>query len=243
MKTVVIFKWCNDPQDARVSADGHVSWDGVKLSASDDDPAAMEIGNALVGDDELVGLTLEGGKADFAAARGACKTVVIDGTPEDASDVVKARALAAAVQRIGDVDAVVMGDSGWNCGLTTAFIGASGLPAYTGVIEAGENAGKVVLKVKDQGGVREIEADAPVVLLAKALGDEENPPGMKQTLAARKKPVENYAFSELGVEEANALLSVETYLPENDSAILFDDPDSKVAARQLLEALHADDVL
>ena len=64
MKTVVVFKWLRNPEDARVGSDGSVDWRAAKMAVSDDDPAAAAVANAIAAaGGECVGLTLGDGDA------------------------------------------------------------------------------------------------------------------------------------------------------------------------------------
>ncbi|WP_165062339.1 electron transfer flavoprotein subunit alpha [Adlercreutzia sp. ZJ154] len=243
MKTVVVFKWCRDPQDARVLSDGSVSWDGVKMSASDDDPAAMQIAKALSSEAEIVGLTVGDGKKDWAAARGADSTVVVEDVNSDVDGAVMASVLAASIKRIPSVDAVVIGDSDWDYSVTTALIGKLGLTAYAGVIDAAVDNGEIKLTTKDVDGVRVVTTRTPLLIIAKALSGEVNPPGMKQTLAARKKPVESFSVSDLDIEFSSSALSVGTRLSENKAATIFNEDDLATSVNRLLTALRDEGVL
>lgn len=111
MKIIVVFKWSRNPQDARVGVDGTVDWRGVKMAASDDDAAAMEIARAIAEGGEIIGLTLGDGDVAWAAARGAARTVVVADAQPDVNSSVTGAVLAAAIRRVEGVDAVLIGDS------------------------------------------------------------------------------------------------------------------------------------
>lgn len=241
MKTAVAFKWTRDPQDARVAADGTVTWPNVKFSATDDDPAAMAVATALAPEEEIVGITIGDGKPEWAAARGAASTVIVEDAFGGADGTAAARAIAGAV-RAQDAQIVVMGDSEWDRGVVSALIGELGWPAYAGVTAAKLDGDAIELTVKRGSNLEIIRTAAPVVLAAVALSQETNAPGMKQTLAARKKPVEKVTVADLNVEPGVAE-SRGTRLPVGDSAVLFDGNDPQAAVSQLLDALRGEGVL
>lgn len=243
MKTVVIFKWNRNPEDARVHADGSVTWPGVKMSASDDDPAAMDVAKLLSPEGDIIGLTIGDGKPDWAAARGASKTIVIPDVTSEVGNAVVADALAAAIRSTGDVDAVTIGDSDWNYAMVTMLIGKLGWKAYAGVTDVEVDGGQVRLTVKGVSESRIVETRPPLLVIAKALGNETNPPGMKQTLLARKKPLESLSMEELGICSACCTQEIETHLPESAAAIVFDGSNPVDAAKQLIDALRDEGVL
>ena len=134
MKSVVVFKWAVNPQDARVSADGTVDWSAASPWVGDDDYVAAQVASKVAGlDGEVVGLTLAGGDVAFAAARGAQHTVAIDGLPVTADAMAIAQALAAAVRSLGNVDVVAIGDSAWEPSVPVMLAGLLGWTALMAV--------------------------------------------------------------------------------------------------------------
>lgn len=243
MKTAVVFKWCKDPQDARLDADGTVNWGGAKLSPSDDDHAAMEVARILSSEDEIVGITFGTGKPDWAAARGAGSTVVVEDIDENSNVADIAQAAKAAVERIGDVDVVVMGDSDWEPSVISALAGLLGRPVVTGVIACEVTGDTIALTSKNGGTLRIVEGSAPVFIGCKALSKESAPPSMKQTLAARKKPVETISRAELGVGESSGLDYVRTLGEGASSAQIIEGVDVESACADLVRLLHSVGVL
>jgi electron transfer flavoprotein beta subunit len=116
MKIIVVFKWSRNPIDARVSTDGTVDWRGVKMAASDDDPAVMEIARTLAEGGEIIGLTVGDGDTAWAAARGAARTMVVADALPGTDSAATGAVLAAAIRRMEGVDAVIIGDSAWDYG-------------------------------------------------------------------------------------------------------------------------------
>lgn len=243
LKTIVVFRWTKNPQDAIVRADGSVNWDGVKMAPTEDDPAAMEIAKTLSSEEDIIGLTIGEGKTDWAAARGAAHTIVVEDVHSEANGMKAAEAICAAIKKAGNIDVVTMGDSDWDRAVVSALVGKLGWKAYAGVIAAEEKDGALYVTVKSPEGSKIIQTDTPVLLATLALSQEENVPGMKQTLAARKKPVEKLSTADLGVRSENAVRVLGTRLPEGNSVVLFDGSDPDAAVEQLLEALRGEGVL
>ena len=242
MKTAVVFKWCKNPVDARVSADGAVSWPGVKLSPTDDDPAAMGVAKSISAEDDIVAVTIGDGKPEWAAARGAASTIIVEDSLGGADGTAAANAIAAAIAHAGGVDVVAVGDSDWDRGMVSALVGALGWTAYANVIAAEPAGDGVKLTIKTPAGNLLVQAQAPVVLCCQALGQETDAPGMKQTLAARKKPVEKLKTSDVsaapGLGEAKG-----THKPQGASVTMIDGSDPAAAVSQLMDALRGEGIL
>ena len=82
----------------------------------------------------------------------------------------------------------------------------------------------------------------PAVLAVAATSAEKHAPGMKEVLAARKRPIVTVELSELEVAQLDRLESRGTRLPDGATARIFQgDPAS--SARELVAALRADHVL
>lgn len=243
LKTIVVFRWTRNPQDAIVKADGNVDWSGVKMAPTEDDPAAMEIAKNLSCEEDITGLTIGEGKTDWAAARGAASTIVIEDVHSDANGAQAAAAIAAAIKKVGDIDVVAMGDSDWDRAVLSALVGKLGWKAYAGVIDAEKAADSLRVTVKSPDGSKVVQTDTPVLLATLALSQEENVPGMKQTLAARKKPIEKLNAADLNISPDDAVTIKGTRLPEGNSVVLFDGSDPDAAVEQLLDALRGEGVL
>ena len=114
MKAVAIFKWAPNPDDALVRVDGTVNWSTARHDVGDDDHAALACAVAAAEGDEVVGLCVGGGDTSFAAARGAERTVVLEGFPVPTDSATMARALADAVAEVDGAGLVVLGDADWD---------------------------------------------------------------------------------------------------------------------------------
>ena len=244
MKIVVAFKWSRDPQDARVSVDGAVDWRGVRLAANDDDPAAIAVARELAAEDgEIIGLTMGDGETAWAAARGASSTVVAADSLPDADGAATGAVLAACVGRIGGADAVLIGDSVWDSGVVAALAGRLGWPALANVLSA-EKRGDVLRVTRKLGsGTQVVDVTGPAVLAVVANRAEQQLPGMKAVLAARKKPVTEIALADLGIEPADRVSSRGTRLPDAPPAQIIDGADPASAVKRLMASLRAESVL
>jgi electron transfer flavoprotein beta subunit len=243
VKIVVVFKWTRNPQDAIVRQDGNIEWRGVKLSPTDDDPAAAEIAKKLAQGGEIVGLTIGDGDASWAAARGATRTVLVEDAAVEADAALSGAILAAAVQKVPDVDLLLIGDSAWDYAVVSALAGRLGWPALSGVTEAEADGAGLKVTQKSGSVSRIVKTAGPVVLGVTASREEKNVPGMKEILAARKKPVEKLKLADLGALPAAKASLRSTRFPDTPPAKIIDGRDPAAACAELLSFLAADGVL
>jgi electron transfer flavoprotein beta subunit len=243
MKVIVVFKWSRNPEDARVGVDGSMNWQGVKMAPSDDDPTAMEIACSIADGGEVIGLTVGDGDASWAAARGAARTVTVTDVHQDVNSSVTGAILAAAIRRIEGVDAVLIGDSAWDYGVVSALAGQLGWHALAGVVSATTEQDGLHVTRKMGSALQVLEVKGPAVLAVSASRAEKKLPGMKEVLAARKKPVEKLTMADLGLMSESNVNSRGTRFPDTPSAQIIDGSDPVTACSQLMTALRADGVL
>lgn len=243
MKAVVVYKWSRNAADALVRADGSVDWRNAKMSPGEDDPAALAAALRLAGtgEVELSGLTIGDGDASWVLARGVESTWSVADAPALADNARTAGVLAAAVRRIGDVDVVVIGDSRQEPGVAAALAGRLGWTAVLAAQTAALVDGQVQVTRRIGDSRQTITARTPVVIGIAAEADLDKAPGMKELLAARKRPVNRLGLAELGVD-ARDVQVLGHRRPEATPARLFGG-DPAQAAGQLVSALRAEGVL
>jgi electron transfer flavoprotein beta subunit len=261
MRIVVTYKWTCDPEEATVRADGTVDWSRAKPGISTYDPVAMELARRLAdaAGAELIGLTA-GGKgvgtpiaAKAALSRGLDRVVVIeDESLREAGRSELAAVLAAAIRRIGDVDLVITGDSSVDVAakmVPTVLAGELGWPAVaevTAVTGTGVQAGALRVERAIPGGVQVLEISGPAVLAAAADAAVPHVPGMKELLAAGKKPVDRLELTALDVPARSAVMTVTGRarpVRKARKGQLIDTADPAAAAAELVIALRAAGVL
>ncbi|MHB9856870.1 hypothetical protein [Streptomyces sp. YIM S03343] len=243
MKVVIVYKWARDTGAATLRADGSVDWRNAKMAAGEDDPAALAAAQQIAEETgaELVGLTIGDGDASWVLARGVETTYSVADVPALADNAATAAVVAAAVRRIGGVDIVVIGDSKQDPGVCVSVAGQLGWPALAGVGSAGAANGQISATRRVKEGTRTIAVATPVVLGIAAESDVDRAPGMKELLAARKRPVNRLTTAELGVSTGD-VESRGTRMPEVTPARVFEGAPSDVA-KQLVGALRAEGVL
>ncbi|MBU4214225.1 MAG: electron transfer flavoprotein subunit alpha [Actinobacteria bacterium] len=241
MTTAAAYTWSRDPGSAHVSADGTVTWPAAKLTPGEDDHAALAVAVAIGGSEGVVGVTLGAGDASWALARKATRAIVVSDAPLGDDDAATGAVLAAAARRAGADDVVVVGDSEAHPGVAPAVAGHLGWPIMLGVTSAQRIDGRVHVTRQVAGVEETVAITPPVVLGVTAVSVERSAPGMKEMLAARKRPVEKVTVAELGLEQRAALHPTTTRCPEATRARIFDgDPDR--AAADLVAFLRSEGV-
>ncbi|MDN6428840.1 MAG: electron transfer flavoprotein beta subunit/FixA family protein [Propionibacterium sp.] len=253
MKIVVAYKWAASPQDASVGADGSVDWSRAKASFGEYDAVAAELGRRLADESgaEVVGVSV-GGPAVVsslakkgALSRGLDRAVLVGDAPEDArGPLATGRALAALVSRIGDVDVVLAGDASVDVAagvVPSVLAGELGWPVVTQVTSVTPQDGALRVTRSLPSGSETLLVPAPAVLCAAADAVVARVPGMKDILQAGKKPSENVAYADLGLEAAPspAQASASPVHTAARRGVVIDGSDPASAATELVGALRS----
>ena len=243
MKAVVVYKWARNAADAIVRTDGSIDWRNARMAAGEDDPAALAAAKQIAADTDgtVIGLTIGDGDASWALARGVEQAVCVADAPNLADNGATAAVLAAAVRYIGDVDVVVIGDSKQEPGVAVALAGELGWPALVGLHSASMPAGQLQAVRRTVGAQQTLSLPTPAVLGMSAESDADQVPGMKELLAARKRPLTKVTLSDLGTAPVD-LVSVGCRKPDSTPSRLFQGEPAQAAA-QLVAALRAEGVL
>jgi len=254
MRIVVAYKWTCDPEEAAARPDGTVDWSRAKPGISTYDPVAMELARRLAeaAGAELIGVSV-GGKSigvpiatKAALSRGLDRVVIVeDESLQDAGRSELAAVLAEVIRHVGDVDLVVTGDSSVDVAakmVPTVLAGLLGWPAVAEVTAVTGQPGALRVERAIPGGVQVLEISGPAVLAASADAAAPRVPGMKELLAAAKKPVEFLDLSALKVPLGGAATTVAgRSRPERKArkGQLIDTTDPAAAAAELVAALRA----
>jgi electron transfer flavoprotein beta subunit len=253
MRIVVAYKWTRDPAEATVRADGTVDWSRAKPGLSAYDPVAMELARQLAAaaGAELIGVTA-GGKgvavpiaSKAALSRGLDRVVIVeDESLAEAGRSELAAVLAGMIRHIGGVDLVITGDSSVDVAakmVPAVLAGELGWPAVAEVTAVSAQAGALRVERAVPGGMQVIEVSGPAVLAASADAATPRVPGMKELLAAAKKPVELLDLAALKVPPSSAVMTVTgRSRPERKArkGQLIDTTDPAAAAAELVTALR-----
>lgn len=208
---VVAYKWAANPQDATVDPDGVVDWSRSKAAVSEYDPVAMALGRkvATAVGAELVGASVGASPVassmatKAAMSRGADRGVVVaDDAVAGWNATQTAAALAGLVDRVGGVDLVLTGDASIDEGariMSALVAGFLGWVCFQDVVDVTHSGDSWVVTQAVPGGTRTIEVSGPLVVATTSDALVPPVPGMKDILAASKKPVEVVPLTELTV--------------------------------------------
>ncbi|MDR0990459.1 MAG: electron transfer flavoprotein beta subunit/FixA family protein [Propionibacteriaceae bacterium] len=256
MKIVVAYAWAPDPQEASVGADGQVDFSRAKPVVSEYDAVAIEVGRQLATatSSALVGISV-GGPATgtpvatkAALSRGLDEVMVAsDAALADAGTTRTAQGLAAMVQRLGDVSVVLTGDSSVDSGsrmMPPVLAGLLGWPVLSDVQKVSVTADGVTVERLLREGVQQVSVTGPVVLALASDATQPKAPGMKDVLAAGKKPVTKLEVADLGpaVAEGTVVSTAKLTGPAR-KGIVINTADPAAAAAELVGALRAAGVI
>ena len=233
MNIVAAFKVVPDDQDIQVSADGTLDYSKAKNTVSAYDLNAIEAAAQLAAANEgsnVVAVTVGGADIDDSKLK---KNVLARGvdelymTADDACKGLDARATAVAlaelVSKVGDFDVVLCGDGSadnYAQQVDVQLADALGLPVVTAVSAVSVEGAATKITAKD--GALEVErtledvvevVEVPLPAVVSVAPDIALPriPGMKDILAAGKKPSSVNAASDV---EAAVVDVVETKAPQ-----------------------------
>jgi len=175
-----------------------------------------------------------------------------DDHPVDAYST--ARALAAAIKKIGPVDIIFCGRQAgdWDAGLVGPLLAEElSMPSVCFINKAGLNNNKLTLSREVEGGTQNLESDVPVLLTV--TNDESNVlriGKVRDVMKAHRKEIREYTLTDLGLDLVEFYQSkaytelIEIYQPTQDNVCEIlegEDPEEKVIT--LLEKLKARKVL
>jgi electron transfer flavoprotein beta subunit len=205
MTIAVAYKWAANPQDASVTHEGVVDWSRAKLALSEYDPVAIQLGRAIADatGSELVGLSVGTSAAGGSMAKKAAMSRGLDRGLVVADDAVAgwnltkvAAALAHLVGEAQGVDLVLTGDASIdeNAKMTSALVaGHLGWPCLQDATNVEKSDAGWTVTQEIPGGTRTVEVAGPVVVAVTTDAIAVKVPGMKDILAAGKKPVAEVA--------------------------------------------------
>lgn len=210
MRVAVAYKWAANPQEAEIGSDGTVDWSRAKAGFGEYDAVAVELARGLAyeTDGELIGVSVGGTPVASplakkgALSRGLDRLSLVADLPESEQGAAgTASALARLVERIGDIDVVLAGDASADMAasvvpaMTAAMLG---WPVVTDVSAVSADGERLRLVRSVVGGTETLSVAAPVVVVAAADAVRARVPGMKDILAAGRKPSEQVAHESLG---------------------------------------------
>lgn len=218
--------------------------------------AALRIKEAKGGKVTVISLGAESAQAAIkqVLAMGADEGVLLkDAAFDDGDSHATAKALAAAIKKLGDVDAVFCGRQAadWDMGQVGLLIAEElGVPVaiIAKGIEATDNGLKVQRVLAD--GFETVEMPLPAVVTVSNEFGEPRYPKLPQIMAAAKKTVTAWTAADLGLDpgtvgKAGARLQLQKlFIPEKSSKVeLIEGETPQEQAANLVARLKADKLL
>jgi electron transfer flavoprotein beta subunit len=253
----VLCKWCPNPEDLEVRSDGTVSLERAKWRVSEYDEVALEVAVSLGSPtSRVVAVTAGPVQIDTSLARKAILSrgpeelhLVSDDRLADADARQTAAALAAAIARIGGVDLVLCGSGsadlyGQQVGIQVGEL--LGWPTLNEVLSVVLEPPSCRVERRLVDEVDLIEMPLPAVLAVTADAALPRVPGMREILAAGKKPTTVWSLDELGasavLDRSSRVLSTAAPPGTPRRGVVFGGPTAD-AARELVGALRRDGVV
>ncbi|GAB2757191.1 electron transfer flavoprotein subunit beta/FixA family protein [Terrabacter sp. AAH1] len=255
MNIVVCVKYVPDAQAERTfnASDNTTDRENVDGLLSELDEYAVEEALKIVeaGEGEVTVLTVGPDQAADAIKKalqmGADKGVHVNDAAIHGSDAVATSlVLAEAIKKLGDVDLVITGmasTDGTMGVVPTMLAERLGLPAVTFASELtvdGGAGGTATIRRDGDASTQTITATLPALVSVTDQINEPRYPSFKGIMAAKKKPVETWALSDLGVDASQVGLdaawtkvsSFDARPPRTQGEIVNDEGDggSKLAA-------------
>ena len=257
MSVVVAYKWAADPQDAGVRSDGTVDWSRAKPSMSGYDPVAVQLGRGLADalGTELVGVSVGSGAVATTTAKKAALsrgfdrlTLVADDALAGAGSTRTGLVLAAVVRGVPDVAVVLTGDASVDVGaqmVPAVLAGALGWPLLTGVTAVSGAVGHLTVERRNEGGTQVLAVTGPAVLAVAVDAVQPKVPGIRDILAAGRRPSEEIGLGTLALPELASVAVTGTSRPRTAArkGEVIDGSDPAAAAAKLVAALRAANVL
>lgn len=249
MRIAVAYKWAPNPHDAQVATDGSVDWSRARAAIGEYDQVAIEFARQLAdaAGAELVGISVGGPDVasapakKAALARGLDRLVLIaDAALNHAGPVDLGLTLADAVRSVGDVDLLIAGDASIDVGTQTVpavAAGALGVPFVAQTTSVTGGPGDLTIERALPGGTQTLHATGPLVIAV--TGDAVTPrvPGMRDILAAGKKPTQQLPFTRRPTVAASVTASARPELKARRGEII--DASAPDAVARLVAALQA----
>ena len=253
MNIVVCVKYVPDAQSERgFNEDTTTDRDGVDGLLSELDEYAVEqaLQIAEAGEGEVTVLTI--GPADAAEAvkkslqMGADKGVHISDDAIAGSDApATSLILAEAIKKIGAPDLVLTGmaSTDGTLGVVPAMLAERlGLPQVTMASELTVDGGSATIRRDGDTASETVQASLPALVSVTDQINEPRYPSFKGIMAAKKKPVEEWSLSDLGVDAgqvglANAWTAVESTTkrpPREQGTIVTDEGDGGTKLAEFL---------
>lgn len=208
MKALVCYKWIPDEADIVVDYENKsLNLEKPKYKVSEYDRNALELGATLNEKNEVhvesltVGKDVKSSLRDVLA-RGMEKAYFVE--TDELDSRASAKVIAETVKKIGGVDLIICGEGsgdqyGQQVGPRVAALLDYQIVTYASNMEVDGEELIVERKLEDESELVKVQGPAVVSVLSEI--NKPRIPGMKQILAAKKKPTEEITLDDLGLKE------------------------------------------
>lgn len=237
MNVLVACKILPDNQDIKVSPNGELDFSRASQVVSEYDLNALEAAAALKGDGKVVAVTVGDEDADDSKVR---KNILARGVDELFQTIcngpLDARAtaneLAKLVEKAGSYDAVLVGDGSADYYAKQTGVQLAAMldvPYVSNVIEASTEGATITARRLNGNEVETVSVDAPCVMAIAPDFAEPRICGMRDILAAGKKP-STVEKSDGATSTSIQEVSLKAPAPVDREIQIFEDVDSFAAA-------------
>ena len=231
MNTVACFKYVPDMDSIKINSDRSLElksalWEisqydlraveeAVKLATESGGTAvALTVGGEILSNSKMRKAILSRGPAQLYGIQ--------DETLENADSNLTAKALKAAIEKIGDIDLVICGEGSsdqYNQQVGNIIGGLLGWITVNAVSKIERADQKLILERSLEDGVEVIEVSTPAVLSVTADINIPRIPSMKDILAAGKKPVSIYTKEDVLCSSENVSIVKSVLAPKQNERL------------------------
>lgn len=253
---IVCYKWVMDDQDIKVEPSSlKLVTTGAKYKISEYDKNALEIGVQLKeqhgGQVEALsfgGTNLKTSLKDVLSRGADCVTWIADASADAADASVTAKVLAAAVKTMTPADLILCGDGSadlYSQQVAQRLAVLLDLPVIDNVEELSFEDGAWVARRQLRDCLETVSVAGPAVVSVLPGIAKARIPGMKQILAAGKKPQKALTLAELGLEglASNGRQTAIKGACQNRKNVVIKESSAEASVAALVNALKADGVL
>lgn len=226
MKILVCYKLVPEEQDIVVKSNKTLDFTGAEWKIGQYDLNAVEAGMKLAEatGGEVVALTCGGEVVDNSKlkkailSRGPAQVYGIkDDALAEADSYTTAAVLKAGIEKAGGADVVLCGEGSGDIYAQQVgpVLGALlGWPAVNAVSKITAESGKLVVERSLESGVEVLEVELPAVISVTTDINVPRIPGMKDILAAGKKPSTVWSLEDVGAAAGSVTETVSVLAPE-----------------------------
>lgn len=259
MKVLVCYKWVLDEADISINVDDlSLNFEKAKYKISEYDRNAIELGAKL---QESNGCTLHAAtighgvkaSANDVLSRGPEEVFYIDNVKlENTDSAVTAKLLAGIAKKIGDIGIIICGNGSsdfYSQQVGPRLAALLGYPSVSYATSVKLNGSEIIAERKLEDGSEYIKVKGPAVISILPEINKPRIPGLKQILAAKKKPSTSISLEEIGITESEIGTPIEVkkviaaVMDRKQTRIGCDDMNAAEIASILVKQFQSDGII